>query len=424
MDLGKNYNETDSENKRDSLGYDLDWEKQRVAEATEEIKKELLEKWQKRYAGAEIFPSAVSNINPAVINFLLSYKNTIFYNDLAKKFNLNSEQRDALPQTIWKISADKSWDQMESIIRNKFNLDSNTTTNIINLLNQNIITELKKLSLGSYNSSGDFRRQVEKKEVKTVRLSLSQALKEYPKLESQQVTNDFLKLRYSEFPSRPTIKNWITDYYQNLGVGGHGIMERGNFLFHSDNCKKLTSAERQKLALVFKSLSENMPLVIDAEKQQIIFPEMNSEERSIINKEQEAISNAQNVERGTHNVEQTGQKSDFSHPTSILPSGRGGGNSGKGEVRFFSGQEMKPSPQISSMEQVASSKQQTENINTDNLRFSSPQKLSAEKEKQDTGNSTLKIYPREYRNGSENNDNSKMQDVKVSGNVVDLKNKN
>jgi hypothetical protein len=97
---------------------------------------------------------------------------------------------------------------------------------------------------------------------------------------------------------------------------------------------------------------------------------------------------------------------------------------------------MKPTPPISSKEQVVSSMEQVEsskepeiinkeNIpsnNTDNLHFSSPQKLPAERDKQETEDSTLRIYPRRFANGSGNNENANTQDVKISGNVVDLRN--
>ena len=36
-------------------------------------------------------------MNPAVIDFLLSFENTLFYNQLAKKFKLDEKQRDAIP---------------------------------------------------------------------------------------------------------------------------------------------------------------------------------------------------------------------------------------------------------------------------------------------------------------------------------------
>jgi hypothetical protein len=268
-----------------------------------------------------------------------------------------------------------------------------------------------------------------KHQASLVKLSLSQALKQYTKLENQQITDGLIKLRYSDFPSRPTIKNWITDYYQNLGVGNHGIIERGNFLFHSENCKKLGSKERQKLALIFKSLSENMPLVIDAVKQQIIFPEIKEDVTNGIKQEKSGIKpvpptvNPAVSDTGRYPISEK-RNAYYSETSPRRPK--------EGEkVKFFSGQEMQPAPPVSQdLRQETITKVQDTNFeagkkteNASNVKFSSPQKLSAESEKKDIGNSTLRIYPSRYWNGAEENGNPKMQDVKTSGNIVDLKNK-
>jgi hypothetical protein len=74
--------------------FDLQEEKKRIAEGTEEIKAELLAKWQKANAGAQIFPAKLASVNRGMADFLLSFENTLFYNDLAKKFNLTPEKRD------------------------------------------------------------------------------------------------------------------------------------------------------------------------------------------------------------------------------------------------------------------------------------------------------------------------------------------
>jgi hypothetical protein len=56
-----------------------------------------------------------------------------------------------------------------------------------------------------------------------------------------------------------------------LGSGKHNSMERSDFLFHSENGKKLTPYERQKLTLILRSVDENTPLEIDPETNKIIF---------------------------------------------------------------------------------------------------------------------------------------------------------
>jgi len=102
-------------------------------------------------------------------------------------------------------------------------------------------------------------------------LPLLQALQKYPRLGEQAVTSSPIKLKIFPDPVRPSIKNWIAEYHSVLGAGTHGTMERGNFLYHSENAKRLSFGERQKLAVILKSLDENEPVAVDEEKQEIVF---------------------------------------------------------------------------------------------------------------------------------------------------------
>jgi len=113
-----------------------------------------------------------------------------------------------------------------------------------------------------------------------VQVNLSQALKQFPKIGEQLVTNSPLKIKVFPMPVRPSIKNWINDYHENLGMEKHGSIERGNFVFHSENAKRLSSQERQRLALILKSLEEETPLAIDTEKEEIDFEASVKEEAS------------------------------------------------------------------------------------------------------------------------------------------------
>ncbi len=109
------------------------------------------------------------------------------------------------------------------------------------------------------------------KQIKIEKLTLEKALLQYPKLGEQSITSNPLKLRYFPTPVRSSIKNWITDYHDCLGAGKHSTMDRGNYLFHSENGKKLTPVERQKVSLLLKSLDEETPLDVDGEEQKIVF---------------------------------------------------------------------------------------------------------------------------------------------------------
>lgn len=117
------------------------------------------------------------------------------------------------------------------------------------------------------------KKEEQKKQLANIiKIPLLQALQKYPKLAEQPVTASPIKLRDFPAPARPSIKNWIADYRENLGAGHHGVVERGNYLFHGENTKRLNSNERQKLAWILKSLEEDAPLEIDTASEIIIFP--------------------------------------------------------------------------------------------------------------------------------------------------------
>ena len=265
----QNYFEDENQNKPDLFDYDLGEEKKLIAEATKEIKKELLEKWKKRYANTPIFPDKLTRTNPELINFLLAFKNTLFYNDLAKKFSLAEEQRDIIPQVVWDACVNKNLDNFSISLQNKLNIDQQKTKEIVNLIEREILGQARVLAARPFTSRGAF---AEKQEIKFLKLSFLPALQKYPKVGEQPVTASPIKLRGFPAPARPSIKNWITDYRENLGAGRHGVVERGNYLFHSENAKRLSSGERQKLAWILKSLEEDAPLEIDTSSEIIIFP--------------------------------------------------------------------------------------------------------------------------------------------------------
>jgi len=113
--------------------------------------------------------------------------------------------------------------------------------------------------------------EVSRQQAKIEKLSLEKALEKYPALGEQAITSNPIKLRYFPTSVKASVKNWIADYRETLGPGKHSTMDRGNFLFHGENGKRLTPIERQKVSLMLKSLDEEIPLDIDGEKQLIIF---------------------------------------------------------------------------------------------------------------------------------------------------------
>lgn len=102
-------------------------------------------------------------------------------------------------------------------------------------------------------------------------LNISDALVKYPNLGEQKITVNQIKLKYFPTPARPSIKNWITDFRDNMGSGKHSSIDRGNYLFHSENGKRLSSSERKRLSVILKSLDEEALLPIDPKDQRVVF---------------------------------------------------------------------------------------------------------------------------------------------------------
>lgn len=111
----------------------------------------------------------------------------------------------------------------------------------------------------------------------TVNLQILTALSKYPNLGNQNITTERIRIKSQPEPVRGSLYNWIKCYRDELGIGQHSTVERGQFLFRSENGKRLTPEERERINLILKSIEENYALDIDPEKQIIVFPEMHFE---------------------------------------------------------------------------------------------------------------------------------------------------
>lgn len=116
------------------------------------------------------------------------------------------------------------------------------------------------------------RLNLTKKSVLNIKLSLLKALADYPRLGEQTMSSEKIKLKNQSEPQRPNLANWIHYYREELGIGFHDQVTRGRFLFQSENGKRLSAEERERLNLVIKSIEEDFPIDIDTEHQIIIFP--------------------------------------------------------------------------------------------------------------------------------------------------------
>lgn len=114
-----------------------------------------------------------------------------------------------------------------------------------------------------------------------VRMPLLQALSKYEQLGNQLITRERIKIKSQPEPVRPSLLYWIKYYRDELGIGHHSSVQRGDFLFRSENGKRLSPEERERVNLVLKSVEENMPLDIDTERSEILFPIFTTPERPV-----------------------------------------------------------------------------------------------------------------------------------------------
>lgn len=106
----------------------------------------------------------------------------------------------------------------------------------------------------------------------TINMPLLQALSKYENLGNQLITGERIRVKSQPEPVRPSLLYWLKYYRDDIGVGHHDSVQRGQFLFRSENGKRLSAEERERLGLILKSVEEDFPLAIDTERQEIIFP--------------------------------------------------------------------------------------------------------------------------------------------------------
>lgn len=104
-----------------------------------------------------------------------------------------------------------------------------------------------------------------------VQLPLEQALRQYPAIKDQAVTDRQIAMRSLPQALKPSVKNWIMVYERVLGASKHTTIERGEFIFRSEPTRGLSQADREKLTILLKSRDEDTPLVIDRDQKIIVF---------------------------------------------------------------------------------------------------------------------------------------------------------
>lgn len=147
--------------------------------------------------------------------------------------------------------------------------DPNQARAIVEFIQNEILTIQPKPKI---EETQETEYEEEKPKATALNLPLLQALSRYEQLGQQVITSEKIKLKTQIEPVRPSLVNWLKYYRDELGIGQHSSVERGEFLFRSENCRKLSGEERERISLILKSVEEYLPIAIDAERQEIIFP--------------------------------------------------------------------------------------------------------------------------------------------------------
>lgn len=254
----------------------------------------------------------INNLPENVKDFFISDEPMMKIKKSFAVFDINSSQSEKITKEIGLMYAgDMEIKQLPDLIKKNINIGDNIAYGIAYEINKRIFNKFpdyfknseellkqwEQLKSTPVLNEGDAMSNIleqepwiaeiiqeERKEVETrkeeqkkqqaniIKIPLLPAIQKYPKIGEQPVTASPIKLRSFPAPARPSVKNWLADYRENLGAGHHGVVERGNYLFHGENAKKLNSNERQKLAWILKSLEEDAPLEIDISSEIIIFP--------------------------------------------------------------------------------------------------------------------------------------------------------
>jgi hypothetical protein len=105
------------------------------------------------------------------------------------------------------------------------------------------------------------------------KMSVIAALKELPATGEMLIGSKPIKLLLFDQPVKPSVKNWLEDYFSREGVEKHDALKRTDYLFNSENGKKLSASERNKLSSLLKSYDTDEQLTINTTSQEILFDE-------------------------------------------------------------------------------------------------------------------------------------------------------
>ncbi|MFA6159895.1 MAG: hypothetical protein WC678_02275 [Parcubacteria group bacterium] len=301
---------------------------------------------------------------------------TAIIKSICVQFNLNFNQATVISRNIRKYYfGEIQLQDFPQILSKEMSVDFAVAQKISQEVIQKIIND--------NSQEKAYQAQLEK-------LTISKAIEKFPELGEQLVTSSHIKLKNFPEPVRPSINNWLSDYTFNLGFESHSAMDRGTYLFRNENAKVLNSTDREKISYILKAYDENSLVDVNVNTKQIVFPK----------REQASFNGGSTSKR---EVEPPREFPNQTPQRNIQ------------EVYNFQKQEIKPND-IFEKERIA-----TENRNTENINFSSPQKLPYEKQTIQPISQPQKSAsnPQPMRISSQNLRNSNIP----PGNIVNLKDK-
>ncbi len=235
----------------------------------------------------------MSNFNDENYNYFSPLVVPVSENETEEEFDLRWERFDSLPEVFKEKLSNEKIPELIKQISDENNLELFQIAFISRLIRSYYFGEIKESNFSDFlvkfakinpDSARSISRRIineiisrdflsEEKVVarKIIEVSIDSILQKFPGIGEQLITSSPIKLKLFPQPVRPSIKNWIEDYRQTMGVQKQGMMERGNYLFHSENTKRLTSGERKKIAEILRSLDEGVTLKIDPERQEVVF---------------------------------------------------------------------------------------------------------------------------------------------------------
>ena len=227
-------------------------------------------------------------------------------------------------------------------------------------------------------------------------LPIEAAMKKYPEVGEQLITERHIKLKTFPEPVRPSVKNWISDYMFNVGITNHDPIVRGNYLFRSTNGQTLSYEEREKLSLILKSFEEKTPLEINSKLKIVLFP-------AIVRKTEPAgnslpssqFKSPQSEPRDIYEKTQlsTAPVSRLANPAPIPSAPKPRGQFFQNDSERLSAWRQDIPSASQSQPNIPRAPRPSQTVEEDNFHFSSPQKFSTEKDDQ-----TLTSRPAKHTN--------------------------